>query len=166
MRVQCFGRYANRLVVGRYLNLKYSIVCVASIMHIGVNISERKSGTERTEKREFGIFPTARVRNWYCSTSSSRYTDFAWHTITRDILTRPGQANTVVYPELVSGFFFKSRKFKWLVKVGASKDVTPIIKKIMARGVSGQPKKNLDTPQTHNILQTDRPYMARSNCRA
>ena len=61
MRVQCFGSYANRLVVGRYL--KYSIVCVASIMHIGVNISEQKSGTERTEKREFGIFPTARVRN-------------------------------------------------------------------------------------------------------
>ena len=35
---------------------------------LGVNISERKSGTERTKKRkkrEF-VFITARGRNWYC----------------------------------------------------------------------------------------------------
>ena len=40
---------------------------------IGVNISERKSGTERTKKRkkrELVCFPTARGSNWYCSTSS------------------------------------------------------------------------------------------------
>ena len=31
--------------------------------YIGVNISERKSGTERTKKRELVCFPTARARN-------------------------------------------------------------------------------------------------------
>ena len=42
---------------------------------IGVNISERKSGIERTKKcKKTGVstFPTARGRNWYCSTSSRR----------------------------------------------------------------------------------------------
>ena len=46
---------------------------------IGVDISERKSGTERTKKRKKLelVFFTTRGRNWYCSTSSRRYTDFA-----------------------------------------------------------------------------------------
>ena len=59
---------------------------------IGVNVSERKSGTERTKKRkkrEFVFFPTTRGRNWYCSTSSRRYTDYATVTIIWDIFT-PG----------------------------------------------------------------------------
>ena len=48
---------------------------------------------------------------------------------------------SVAYPELVSRVVSKSRKFKWLVKVGACKDVNPLIKKIMAGGgVSGQPE--------------------------
>ena len=55
--------------------------------------SGRKSGTERTkkwdradEKAGVGIFfPTARGHNWYCSTSSRCYTDFARATISRDI---------------------------------------------------------------------------------
>ena len=52
-------------------------------IHVGVNISERKSGTERTKKhkkRELVCYTTASGRNWYCSTSSRdsrRYTDFA-----------------------------------------------------------------------------------------
>ena len=33
----------------------------------------------------------------------------------------------VAYPELVSRGVSKSRKFKWLVKIGASKGVTPLI---------------------------------------
>ena len=33
----------------------------------------------------------------------------------------------VAYPELVSRGVSKSRKFKWLVKVGACKDVNPLI---------------------------------------
>ena len=41
----------------------------------------------------------------------------------------------------------KSRKFKWLVKVGACKDVNPQIKKIMAGGgFPGNQKTPLDTP--------------------
>ena len=35
----------------------------------------------------------------------------------------------VAYPELVSRGVSKSRKFKWLVKVGACKDVNPLILK-------------------------------------
>ena len=34
----------------------------------------------------------------------------------------------VAYPEVVSGGGSKSRKFKWLVKVGVSKGVTPCLK--------------------------------------
>ena len=34
---------------------------------------------------------------------------------------------SVAYPELVSRGVSKSRKFKWLVKVGACKDVNPLI---------------------------------------
>ena len=52
----------------------------------GVNMSARKSGTERTKKRkkrELVFFPTARGRNWYGSPSSRRYADFAQSTITR-----------------------------------------------------------------------------------
>ena len=33
----------------------------------------------------------------------------------------------VAYPELVSRGVSESRKFKWLVKVGACKDVNPLI---------------------------------------
>ena len=33
------------------------------------------------------------------------------------------ECHSVVYPELVSRGVSKSRKFKWLVKVGACKDV-------------------------------------------
>ena len=59
----------------------------------------------------------------------------------------PKQQETVAYPELVSRGVSKSRKFKWLVKVGACKDVNPLIKKNMAGGgVSGQPETPLDTP--------------------
>ena len=59
---------------------------------IGVNISERKCGTDRMQKRkkwEFVIFHTARGNDWYCSTSSRCYTDFARATIIRDIFV-PG----------------------------------------------------------------------------
>ena len=62
---------------------------VSPIMeYIGVNISERESGTERTKKRkkrESVICVTTRGRNCYCSTSSRRYTDFCRATITRGI---------------------------------------------------------------------------------
>ena len=50
----------------------------------------------------------------------------------------------VAYPELVSRGVSKSDKFKGLVKVGASNLSMGVIrvdlKKIMARGVSGQPE--------------------------
>ena len=47
----------------------------------------------------------------------------------------------MAYPELVSRGVSKSHKFKGLVKVGASKGVIRVdLKKIMARGVSGQPE--------------------------
>ena len=57
----------------------------------------------------------------------------------------------MAYPELVSREVSKSRKFKWLVKVGACKDVNPLIKKkIMAGGggggFPGNQKTPLDTP--------------------
>ena len=52
--------------------------------------------------------------------------------------------HAVAYPELVSRGVSKSRKFKWLVKVGACKDVNPLIKKKSwpggGGGVSGQPE--------------------------
>ena len=58
-------------------------------MHLGVNISERKSETERTKKRkklELVFFlPTTSGRNWYFGTSSGQYTDFATVTIIWDI---------------------------------------------------------------------------------
>ena len=57
---------------------------------------------------------------------------------------------SVAYPELVSRFFFsKSRTFKRLVKIGASKGVTPLNeKKSWPRGggVPGNQKTTLDTP--------------------
>ena len=40
----------------------------------------------------------------------------------------------MAYPELVSRGVSKSRKCKWLVKVGASNGVTPMNKKMMVRG--------------------------------
>ena len=63
------------------LQLKY-------VAYIGVNISERKSGTERTKKRkkrELIYFPNHQGGNWYFSTSSRRYKDFATVTIIWDI---------------------------------------------------------------------------------
>ena len=49
--------------------------------------------------------------------------------------------SSVAYPELVSRGVSKSRNFKWLVKVGACKDVHPLIKKnSWPGGVSGQPE--------------------------
>ena len=56
----------------------------------------------------------------------------------------------VAYPELVSRGVSKSRKFKWLVKVGACKDVNPLIKKKSwsggGGGFPGNQKTPLDTP--------------------
>ena len=48
----------------------------------------------------------------------------------------------MAYPELVSRGVSERRKCMWLVRVGASKGVTPcLIKKIMdGGGVSGQPE--------------------------
>ena len=49
----------------------------------------------------------------------------------------------VAYPELISRGVSKSRKCKWLVKVGASNGVTPLINKKSwpgGGGVSGQPE--------------------------
>ena len=48
----------------------------------------------------------------------------------------------MAYPELVSRGVSKSRKFKWLVKFGACKDVNPLISKKSwpGGGVSGQPE--------------------------
>ena len=37
------------------------------------------------------------------------------------------ESMSATYPELVSRGVSKSRKFKWLVKVGACKDVNPLI---------------------------------------
>ena len=54
--------------------------------------------------------------------------------------TRDRESSAVAYPELVSRGVSKSRKFKWLVKVGACKDVNPLIKKTWPGGVSGQPE--------------------------
>ncbi len=53
----------------------------------------------------------------------------------------------MAYPELVSRGVSKSCKFKWLVKVGACKDVNPLIKKNHGRGgFPGNQKTPLDTP--------------------
>ena len=51
---------------------------------------------------------------------------------------------SVAYPEMVSRGVSKSRKFKRLVKIGASKGVTPLIEKNhgWGGGVSGQPKNH------------------------
>ena len=43
------------------------------------------------------------------------------------IYSKSRQLPTVAYPELVSRGVSKSLKFKWLVKVGACKDVNPLI---------------------------------------
>ena len=56
--------------------------------------------------------------------------------------------NPVAYPELVSGGVSKSRKFKWLVKVGVSQGVTMVITKNHGRwgGGSGQPENHPGRP--------------------
>ena len=68
---------------------------------LGVNISERKSGTERTKKAEkegvrfsttWGATGTVLHR-----LDSRRYTDVARATITRDIFTRPGLSGSLTY---------------------------------------------------------------------
>ena len=43
----------------------------------------------------------------------------------------------MAYPELVSRGVSKSRKLKWLVKVGEGKGVTPLILKNHGRGEGG-----------------------------
>ena len=61
---------------------------MSDVCRIGVNISERKSGTERTKKRkklELVFPPPTRGHNWYVSISSRHYMDFAKVTITWDI---------------------------------------------------------------------------------
>ena len=54
----------------------------------------------------------------------------------------------MAYPELVSRGVSKSRKYKWLVKVGACKDVNPLFKKKSwpGEGFPGNQKTPLDTP--------------------
>ena len=60
----------------------------------------------------------------------------------------------VVYPELVSAGVSKTRKFKWLVKVGASIVLTPPdLYNNLGRGggeggFPGNQKKNLDMPRS------------------
>ena len=67
---------------------------------IGVNIRERKNGTKRIKKagnhatkfppkRHLVFSFTAKVRNWYCSTSSRHYRDLTPAKTTRDIFN-PG----------------------------------------------------------------------------
>ena len=65
------------------------------------------------------------------------------HTVKLFELDKP-----VAYPELVSRGVSKSRKFQWLVKVGACKDVNLLIKKNHGRGggFPGNQKTPLDTP--------------------
>ena len=62
----------------------------------------------------------------------------------------------VAYPELVSRGVSKTRKFKWLVKVGASIYQTPDLKKILAGGGFRATTKNLDTPLASETVQADR----------
>ena len=58
---------------------------------------------------------------------------------------------TVAYPELVSRGVSKTRKFKWLVKVGVYQ--TPDFKKILAGwGGFWKTKKNLDTPLRYRMI--------------
>ena len=55
--------------------------------------------TERTKnhkKREFIIFPTTRGRNWYCGTSSRRYTDFPGAIAFRAAM-RPGLSRSTIF---------------------------------------------------------------------
>ena len=68
---------------------------------VGVNISERKSGTERTKRRKKQelVFSTARGATGAVlhRVDSRRYTDFARATITRDIFKRPGLSGSLTY---------------------------------------------------------------------
>ena len=61
----------------------------------------------------------------------------------------------VAYPGLVSRGVSKSRKCKWLVKVGASNRVTHLIIKTKSwpGGGSGQPENPLDTPLPGTLTQ-------------
>ena len=77
-----------------------------TIKSIGVNISERKRGTERTKKRkklELVIFSPPEIATSTVvglPTSSRRYTDFARAAITRDIFitdpTQPGLSLSLI----------------------------------------------------------------------
>ena len=60
-----------------------------------------------------------------------------------------GASKPVAYPELVSRGVSKTRKSKWLVKVGASIYQTPDLKQNLGWGGFRVTKKNLDT-----LLQT------------
>ena len=61
-----------------------------------------------------------------CGASSSSCPEY---NINSPVVNRSGPdwVHPVAYPELVSRGVSKSRKFKWLVKVGACKDVNPLI---------------------------------------
>ena len=76
-------------------------------------------------------------------------------------------SSSVAYPELVSRGVSKSRKFKWLVKVGACKDVNPLIlKKIMAGGgfrATRKPPWIRHWSYLFIILQIDPSHIARNN---
>ena len=74
----CFGR--------KGATKKRSLCTLDNV--IGVDISERKKAGQSGRKSVSWYFSAARGRNWYCSTSSRRYTDFARATITRDIFIR------------------------------------------------------------------------------
>ena len=52
------------------------------------NENAGQSGRKSVKKTGLSIFFTARGCNWYCSTSSRRYTDFARASITRNIFIR------------------------------------------------------------------------------
>ena len=81
-------------------------------------------------------------------------------TITQDIHNGCETLVAVAYPELVLRGVSKSHTFKWLVKVGASKDVIRVdLNKIMAGG-SGQPKKpGYATEYTLEIGHMDTEYL-------
>ena len=66
------------------------------------------------------------VEAFYVRDDNSRMTTGVKNTITRRKIKKQ-RLLSVAYPELVSRGVSKSPKFKWLVKVGACKDVNPLI---------------------------------------
>ena len=66
----------------------------------------------------------------------------------------------MAYPELVSKGVSERRKCKRLVKVGASKGVTPLIKKNYGRGgVSGQPENPPGYATAHKLSMNSKVRM-------